>query len=142
MAIRRTKFCSPKTMTCARLGNAFFTSMKESTTRLPLTLRLEHDGPGMVRCHLSVSGWETSILRAMCPWLKIRQKFPSKLLGICLSHCGRSEHPSPRLTHILRPTLWHSCHHTSTPGNRCILLLPNLQGQITQMGSHCTTSRF
>ena len=34
------------------------------------------------------------------------------------SHCGRSEHPSPRLTHILRPTLWHSCHHTSTPGNR------------------------
>ena len=42
-----------------------FYDHEEGTTRLPLTLRLEHDGSGMVRRHLSVFGWETSILRAM-----------------------------------------------------------------------------
>ena len=140
--MRLSRFCSPKTITCARLGKAFFTSMK----RVPHAC-LSHFALSMmvlawcVAISVFLAG-ETSILRAMCPWLKMRQKLPSQLPGICLSHRGRSEHTSVRLTHILRPTLWHSCHHASAPGNRCILLLPDLQGQVTQLGSHCTSSRF
>ena len=49
---------------------------EEGSTRLSIALRAEHDGPGMVRRHLCISGWETSILRAIAPLAQDTAKGP------------------------------------------------------------------
>ena len=138
--MRHSRFCSPKTITCATLGKAFFTSMK----------RAVHACLSRFILNMMVLAWCVAISVFLAGDLHTESRVPSAqerakaLLETSwhISHRGRSEHASVRLTHILRPSLWHSCHHASAPSNRCILLLPDIQRPNHPIGQPLHVLRF